>query len=69
MKKYVFWVQTERWETERKSMSVPELKAFVKVGSSYSCRQEKPSKAEFSNLQSVDLTCEPHFVFVPPAHY
>ncbi len=69
MREYVFWVQTERWVTEHKSMSALALKYFVDVGANYSCHQEHPVKAELSDDHAVDLTCEPRFIFVPPANY
>lgn len=67
--KFVFWVQTERWITTHKSMSGLELKHFVRIPANYSCRQERPEEAEIMDGQSVDLTCSPRFIFVPPANY
>ncbi len=69
MKPYVFWVQSERWETEHRSMSVLALKYFVKVGLNYACHQEHPVETVLADDHSVDLTCEPRFIFVPPANY
>jgi hypothetical protein len=66
---YTFHVQTERWTTKLKSMGGLELKHFVRIPANYSCRQEKPEEAEILDEQSVDLTCGPRFIFVPPASY
>ena len=66
---FIFWVQSERWTTTDRSMNVAVLKHYVRMPANYSLRLMSSIDTHIPDDRSVDLTCEPHFIFIPPANY